>query len=160
MGLRISARDISATLGAARGFHGHVGPFLILGVRAGVIGLRELETVKENKDLRVKASLLYSLPYSCILDGLQVATGCTIGNKRLTFENLPSFTISFATSKGGAVTVSILRNALEDLKSELARSAGSQEVERLAFPVTSKAESELLVVHRRQAGRDMELEQQ
>jgi formylmethanofuran dehydrogenase subunit E len=61
MGLRISARDISAILGAARGFHGHVGPFLILGVRAGVIGLRELETVKENKDLRVKASLLYSL---------------------------------------------------------------------------------------------------
>ena len=148
------AETIAAILEAARDFHGHLGPFLAMGVRAGLIGLRELRTAKESTDLRVKALLEYSIPYSCVLDGLQVTTGCTIGNKRLTLENSPTFSISFTNSNGIIVTVSILRTAVEDLEGELRRSTSCREVERLAFAVASRTESDLFVLDKREMGRD------
>lgn len=148
------AETIAAILEAAKDFHGHLGPFLAMGVRAGLIGLRELRTAKESTDLRVNALLEYSVPYSCVLDGLQVTTGCTIGNKRLTFENSPTFSISFTNSNGTMLTVSILKTALEDLEGELRRSTSCREVERLSFAVASKTESDLFVLHKREMGRD------
>jgi len=135
----------------AKDLHGHLGPFLVIGVRAGLIGLKELQTRKENGDLSATASLTYSVPYSCILDGVQVTTGCTIGNKRLRFENSSNFAISFENARGGMVTVSILPKALDELRQKLGKDVPSEEVEKLAYAVASMAEGELFAVDKRQA---------
>jgi formylmethanofuran dehydrogenase subunit E len=144
------AEAIGTILDSAKDFHGHLGPFLAMGVRVGLVGLRELRTSKKTTDLHVKALLEYSIPHSCILDGLQVTTGCTIGNKRLTLENSSAFSVTFTNSEGTTVTVSILRTALEELQGDLKRSTSCREVERLAFDVASKAESDLFVLDKSQ----------
>ena len=59
-------------------FHGHLGPFLVIGVRMGLIALdsfnlEKFSTMKIVTETGTKPSL------SCIIDGIQVSTGCTLG---------------------------------------------------------------------------------
>ncbi len=59
-------------------FHGHLGPFLVLGIRMGLLALRELSSSGyEGIEALVKTGNTPSL--SCLLDGIQVSTGCTMG---------------------------------------------------------------------------------
>jgi len=61
---------------AAR-FHGHMGPFLVLGVKAG---LRAVETLGFNPfEMKAKIITKKSTPYTCFADGVQFTTGCTLG---------------------------------------------------------------------------------
>jgi len=143
-----SDQDLASILRRAVDFHGHFGPFLVVGVRAGIIALRELQTSKENKSLRAVASLAYSVPYSCILDGIQLSTGCTIGNKRLRFEESPTFTIELKDPGNEKVTVSIPPKAVDELKRKLAKDLPTKDLERLAHKVASMAEEELFLVDR------------
>jgi len=142
------SQDLASILRRAEDFHGHFGPFLVVGVRAGIIALRELQTSKENKSLRAVVSLVYSVPYSCILDGIQLSTGCTIGNKRLRFEESPTFSIELEDPGNGKVTVSIPSKAVDELKQELAKDLPTKDLERLAHEVASTAEEELFLIDR------------
>jgi len=141
-------QDLASILRGAVGFHGHFGPFLVVGVRAGIIALRELQTSRENKSLRAVASLVYSVPYSCILDGIQLSTGCTIGNKRLRFEESPAFSIMLEDPGNTRVTVSIPSKAVDELKRKLAKDLPAKDLERLAHEVASTAEEELFLIDR------------
>jgi formylmethanofuran dehydrogenase subunit E len=139
----VGTEDFRCLLEKARDLHGHLGPFLVVGVRAGLRGLRELQTRKENLDVSATARLIYSVPYSCILDGIQVATGCTIGNQRLKFENSTNLTIQFWSKAGRTATITILPEAVEELRRELVRELSSEEV---AYKAASLAEEELFKV--------------
>jgi len=59
-------------------FHGHLGPFLVLGLRMGLLALRELSS-SGHLDLEAEVEMGTSPPLSCLIDGIQVATGCTLG---------------------------------------------------------------------------------
>jgi formylmethanofuran dehydrogenase subunit E len=141
--LAFSTEDLACLLEKAKDFHGHLGPFLVVGVRVGLRGLRELQTRKENLDVSAKARLTYSVPYSCILDGIQVATGCTIGNRRLTYENSPNPMVLFQNRAGTAVTVSILPEAIDELIRQLAKDVPAEEAAQKA---AAMAEEELFKV--------------
>jgi len=135
--------DFAVLLDKARDFHGHLGPFLVLGLRAGLRGLRELQTRKESLDVSAKVRLTYSLPYSCILDGVQVATGCTIGNRRLTYENSPNPMILFQNRTGRAVAISIVQETIDELMRQLAKDAPEEEA---AYKAAAMTEEELFKV--------------
>lgn len=141
--LALSTEDFACLLEKAGDFHGHLGPFLVVGVRAGLRGLRELQARKENLDVSAKARLTYSVPYSCILDGIQVATGCTIGNTRLTYEDSSNPMILFRNKAGRAVAVSILPEAIDELMRQLAKDASSDEA---AYKAAAMADEELFKV--------------
>jgi len=59
-------------------FHGHLGPYLILGVLAGEIALKRIG-VKKYFGLEVKVYGANQKPKSCLIDGLQLSTGATFG---------------------------------------------------------------------------------
>ncbi|MHA1607543.1 MAG: formylmethanofuran dehydrogenase subunit E family protein [Candidatus Freyarchaeota archaeon] len=71
--------EVEEMLKLAVRLHGHLGPFLVLGLRAGLTARKLLGGVS-----RVEAAVFLEPPTSCILDGLQVSSGCTVGNGRLT----------------------------------------------------------------------------
>ena len=141
--LAFSTEDLACLLEKARDLHGHLGPFLVVGVRAGLRGLRELQTRKENLDVSTTAQLTYSVPYSCILDGIQVATGCTIGNRRLTYENSPNPMILFQNRTGRAVAISIVQETIDELMRQLGKDAPAEEA---AYKAAAMAEEELFEV--------------
>lgn len=59
-------------------FHGHLGPYLVLGIMAGELALRELKC-KKYFGLEVKVWGVTHKPKSCLIDGLQLSTGATFG---------------------------------------------------------------------------------
>lgn len=66
------------TLEEAIKFHGHLGPYLVLGLHAGGLALKKLGC-KKYFGLRVRVSGATEKPKSCLIDGLQLSTGATFG---------------------------------------------------------------------------------
>ena len=66
------------TLSEAKKFHGHLGPYLILGILAGEMAIRELRC-KRYFGLNIKVRGVNKKPKSCLIDGLQLSTGATYG---------------------------------------------------------------------------------
>ncbi|HEY3282223.1 MAG TPA: formylmethanofuran dehydrogenase subunit E family protein [Armatimonadota bacterium] len=66
----------------ARAFHGHLGPWLVLGLR---IGQEAVEAVGARRyfGLALEVHVPPQPPPSCILDGLQLSTGCTFGKRNI-----------------------------------------------------------------------------
>lgn len=59
-------------------FHGHLGPYLVLGIIAGELALKKLGC-KKFFGLEVKVWGANKKPKSCLVDGLQLSTGATYG---------------------------------------------------------------------------------
>jgi len=130
-------------------FHGHLGPFLVIGVRMGLIGLRELELKQGTKKLHVTASLKYSVPFSCVLDGIQVTTGCTFGNQKLTLKNSHSIAAEFQMSERRQVTVAVNQTSFNRLKKKLvSEKVSDHEIEELAQLIASIPERDLFVIQK------------
>ena len=71
-------RDNKITLSEAIKFHGHLGPYLVLGLLAGEVALKKLRCNKYF-GLRVEVRGALKKPKSCFIDGLQLSTGVTYG---------------------------------------------------------------------------------
>jgi len=65
-----------------KGFHGHLGPYVTAGLRMGQVALKRLQA-KPHQGVETDVWCPVSPPASCILDGIQVATGCTLGKHNL-----------------------------------------------------------------------------
>jgi formylmethanofuran dehydrogenase subunit E len=59
-------------------FHGHLGPYLVLGILAGELALKKLRS-KKYFGIDVKVWGANQKPKSCLIDGLQLSTGATYG---------------------------------------------------------------------------------
>ena len=59
-------------------FHTHLGPYLVVGLRMGKVVTREFGD--EPFTYRIRAHTGKVPPYSCSVDGMQLATPCTTGN--------------------------------------------------------------------------------
>ncbi|HTZ11819.1 MAG TPA: formylmethanofuran dehydrogenase subunit E family protein [Candidatus Margulisiibacteriota bacterium] len=66
------------TLSQGIEFHGHLGPYLVLGLLAGEFALKKL---KANKYFGIQVAVYGAgkKPKSCFIDGLQLSTGATYG---------------------------------------------------------------------------------
>ena len=59
--------------------HGHVGPWNVLGWRMGKAALRELGGTWGQHELDIICYIPLKTPYSCLVDGLIVGTGNSVG---------------------------------------------------------------------------------
>lgn len=133
----------------AADFHGHLGPFLVIGVRMSLAGIRELDLKKSENGLRVTAMLRNHVPFSCVLDGIQVVTKCTMGNKRLRLKNDSSQVAARFELQNKEKEVNILVNpaTFEELKTQLlAKEASPEEVRKLARAVACMPEEKLFII--------------
>jgi len=70
----------------AREFHGHICPFVVLGLRASEIAMQKLGLEKASEAETVGEDILVIVECNnCLVDGVQVATGCTLGNNSLLY---------------------------------------------------------------------------
>lgn len=137
-------QELEDILRRAIDWHGHFGPFLVLGVKMGIIGIRELEVIKGNPKLRVTVMTKPSVPFSCVIDGVQAATQCTLGNRRLRLRNsTKSVSAKFQILEGNTVTVTLNPAKQEELKELLSKHVRSEEIEKIAHNVVSMSEKEL-----------------
>lgn len=71
-------KDNKVSLKEAVRFHGHLGPYLILGVLAGEAALNKLRC-RKYFGLKIRVWGASKKPKSCLVDGLQLSTGATYG---------------------------------------------------------------------------------
>lgn len=103
-------KSLTEKIEFARKLHGHVGPFLVIGLRMGEAAKKALN-VSDAEAMLLGAEVSVPLypPFSCLLDGIQVATTCTVGNQRLQITNAPAIEATFTTQRN-AKTVKITLN--------------------------------------------------
>jgi formylmethanofuran dehydrogenase subunit E len=86
--LAVEREDINNLVERGVKLHGHAGPYLNLGIKMGLLALEKLD-VKGYFDLFTEVELKYSTPISCLVDGLQISTGCTMGKGNIKVKDNP-----------------------------------------------------------------------
>ncbi len=82
-------------------FHGHLGPSVVAGARFGMAGLRAIEA-KGYFDVEVVCEGPFARPpQACLLDGLQVTTGATMGKRTLTWVQADQIAVRMKNTKTG-----------------------------------------------------------
>jgi formylmethanofuran dehydrogenase subunit E len=74
MGILMVMVELPEELKQLKRFHGHLGPFVVIGYRMGAIARKKLEG-------KIEAVVFTGtkVPLSCIVDGIQFASSCTLG---------------------------------------------------------------------------------
>ena len=85
------------TLEEAIRFHGHLGPYLVLGILSGEAALKKLGC-KKYFGLEVCVWGANKKPRSCLIDGLQLATGATYGKGNIKKFNGAAIRLRFCNS--------------------------------------------------------------
>jgi formylmethanofuran dehydrogenase subunit E len=92
--------ELTSIVQFARKLHGHIGPYLVIGLKMGVAAKKALNTPDpENTQLNAKVAVSLHPPFSCLLDGIQVSTTCTVGNQRLQFKDSKAIEAIFSKQK-------------------------------------------------------------
>ena len=119
-------------------FHGHLGPFLVLGIRMGLLALRELSSSGyEGIEALVKTGNTPSL--SCLLDGIQVSTGCTMGKGNIATVPLSRAEADFSTYER-KVTFKVKDEIIDEIK--IWRESYAT-LEEIAWSISKRPDEEL-----------------
>ena len=122
-------------------FHGHLGPFLILGLRAGLLGIDYLG--KDYFELKAKVKTTLHPPRSCIIDGIQFISGCTTGKGNL--ETHVSDDVSVEFVRGDRRISIVVRN--EVIKT-LDQITSDTQAETIGRDILQKTDEELFLIRR------------
>lgn len=117
-------------------FHGHLGPFLILGLKAGLFA----NEVLGRDSFKTKAIIETepTPPCSCFVDGVQFATGCTMGKGNIKLKQSNALSVHFI--KGDKSLTLCLKN---DILASLEKGSSIEELEETALSLSKKPISEL-----------------
>ncbi|RLB03497.1 MAG: formylmethanofuran dehydrogenase [Deltaproteobacteria bacterium] len=81
--------DLKGLLAAAKEFHGHICPYVAIGIRASLIGMERLGVSRLNFEESIEERIMAIVECNnCFLDGVQIATGCTVGNNSMVYLDL------------------------------------------------------------------------
>jgi formylmethanofuran dehydrogenase subunit E len=106
--LTIDPRDADLRAMIDRGtlLHGHLGPFLVAGIRMGLLALRLLNS-SGYFGLSAESEAGRTTPLSCLNDGVQIGSGCTAGkgNLRVIGEGKPR--VRFVADDGREIAIEL-----------------------------------------------------
>jgi formylmethanofuran dehydrogenase subunit E len=130
-------------------FHGHGGPFMLIGLRMGMLALRALDA-EGWFGIRCVARLHWGPPDSCVLDGIQISTGCTTGKHNLDVVEAEGVTAKFEAGDR-VLVVGVRDGILAAIREEQTGHGDESEEEnlgRLMRRLREMPETELFEVHR------------
>jgi len=80
-GCRYTNMDKEYSIEDLAAFHGHLGPFIVLGYRMGRYAKQHFCSDPFQMSVAVYCSAVP--PESCIADGIQIGSGCTLGKRNI-----------------------------------------------------------------------------
>jgi len=132
-------------LRGAKEFHGHRGPFLTLGLRIGLAALRLLDA-EGWFDLKCRVRLPLKVPETCLLDGVQFSTGCTLGKRNIEIEEGEEIEAFFEKRDGGRLHIKVRPEAVRRIKEALSR--GMEGMMEEAEHLLKASDEELFLIQR------------
>jgi formylmethanofuran dehydrogenase subunit E len=127
--------------------HGHLGPFLVLGVRMASLAKRILNLEEENGQLRIALQVPLFTPFSCTIDGIQASTKCTVGNQKLMIERSAKKIVGRFKLENSAeiLRISVNQEILEELTKSISEGITSED---LATRVASMDDDQLFATEK------------
>lgn len=104
---------IPSELREAARFHTHLGPYLVIGLRMGRAVVREFGD--EPFSYRITAHTGRVPPYSCAVDGMQLATPCTTGNGCIEVSDRSLMALE-ATKGETTLRIALRREVFDDIE--------------------------------------------
>lgn len=101
------------TLKKIESFHGHLGPYAVIGYRMGQIACRRLNNDPFSKNAEVMTGT--KPPISCIVDGVQLGSGCTLGKGNITISNKKQPIAVFKDKNGKEITITLKKQIHEEI---------------------------------------------
>jgi len=105
------AIDIDALVERGTSLHGHCGPFRVLGIRMGLQALPLLHH-PGYFGLRAESEAGSTPPLSCLNDGIQVGSGCTMGKGNLSIVGNSRPRVRFVADDGASISIEIRADVL------------------------------------------------
>ena len=106
----IRSQDLEGLLRQAEYLHGHLCPFVSLGVKAGQYAMLALN--RENTGMEEIVAIVEC--NNCFTDGIQIVTGCTFGNNALIYQDLGKTAVTVARREDGQAVRLIVRPEYRD----------------------------------------------
>jgi formylmethanofuran dehydrogenase subunit E len=107
--------DLDAMVERGTLLHGHLGPFLVAGIRMGLLAL-DLLGSPGYFGLRAESDAGSTTPLSCLNDGIQIGSGCTTGKGNLSVVDLRRPRARFWTDDGRSVEIALRPEALAQFR--------------------------------------------
>lgn len=106
--------ELCAELEFAKAFHGHLGPNLVIGMKMGEFAVRELQA-RRYFGIKAQVSCALEPPGSCIIDGIQVGAGCTMGKANVTHTPAdgPARVVFTNTDTGRSISLAVVDGLAE-----------------------------------------------
>jgi formylmethanofuran dehydrogenase subunit E len=102
-----------------KAFHGHLGPYVVAGLRLGQYAVRRLQA-NPHFGIEVDVFCPDQPPPSCAMDGIQFASGCTLGKRNIRHHVAEGVTARFRNRKTGQeITVQLRPAAMEAAVQEM-----------------------------------------
>lgn len=134
--------DLGEVLGLAKRFHGHLGPYLVFGIKMG-LKAKALLGFEGHFDVKVAAHVGGKTPLSCMADGLQFSTGATLGKGNIEIREKGDGPPRAVFEAGGER----LEMALSETATALTKNMGARhQVEGVALKAASMPDDELFAV--------------
>jgi len=132
----LSPKDL---VDGAVNFHGHLGPFLILGLRAGLSGVDYLG--KDYFKLKAKVETASHTPRSCFIDGVQFASGCTTGKGNIEVKVSDKVSVEFTLGER-----KIKLGVRNDILEALDYVSSNNQAELISKEFMQKTDTELFLI--------------
>ncbi len=107
--------NVPEELRQAADFHTHLGPYLVVGLRMGGVVTREFGETPFA--YRIRAHTGKAPPYSCMVDGIQMSTPCTIGNSGVEVGNDRRMAID-VVGEGRTMTITLRTEIFDWIEKE------------------------------------------
>jgi formylmethanofuran dehydrogenase subunit E len=95
-------------------FHGHLGPYLVLGLKAGLYANQIFERDPMKTEALIKTKT--SPPQSCFADGVQFSTGCTLGKGNILLKEGEGLQVTFKKNNQ-KLTLKLRKGIIEEMNS-------------------------------------------
>ena len=91
------------TLQQIQQFHGHLGPYVVIGYKMGKIANQHLGAQPFSKQAIIWTGTIP--PISCIIDGIQLSSGCTLGTGKVIIKQDGIPKVTFTDNHGKTINI-------------------------------------------------------
>jgi len=94
-------------------FHGHLGPYVVIGYMMGKFANEHLGSDPFSKSVVVRTGL--APPLSCLIDGIQISSGCTLGKGNIVVKQDGIQKACFTNKNGKRIEIFLKLNIKHEI---------------------------------------------
>ena len=98
-------------------FHGHLGPYAVIGYRMGKLACEKLGENPFEKQVTVSTGT--TPPLSCIIDGIQLSSGCTLGKGNIHVDYRLQPVAEFKNKKGERLKITLRKTVWDEIETHV-----------------------------------------